>query len=158
MFLDCASQIELGMAGTSFISAEDRVEYRRMQEAVPSGERILARLETPYLLDFARNTVYIVDQPGPGLPPGFPSFQGSEALADYLMSHSIRYVSYSYGAEAEFLRELRWVFAPGQPPQMADAARQTQDFLSDLQELAKTRKRIYDDGKNFVLDLRQRNR
>jgi len=72
----------------------------RMQAAVPPGEPILVRLDTPYLLDFRRQPLYVMDWPGLAGPPGLPQDGNSTAWQTYLRSLGIRYVAYSYGNEA----------------------------------------------------------
>ena len=82
-----------------------------------------------------------------------PLFRGSEPLARYLVSQSIRYVAYSYKQFDQSLPSLakqRYL-----PAWWRAESLQTQDFQDNLQQLGKTRTRIYDDGKNFVLDLLQ---
>src|SRR5262249_35945337 len=68
------------------------LRHRRLQEAVPPGAAILARLDRPFVLDFRRNPVLIIDFPGgASLAPGLPFFQGGEAVARYLTSQGIRW-------------------------------------------------------------------
>lgn len=93
--------IKKGLKNEPLISDRENRDYRAMQESIPEGKTILARLDLPFLLDFKRNNIFIIDWPGgASLPPGMPLFQGSEALADYLLSKSIQYVAYSYASEA----------------------------------------------------------
>jgi hypothetical protein len=129
--------------------------YARMQEAVPQGELLLTRLEYPFVLDFERNTVFIVDYPGGSSPPpGMPFFQGGEPLARYLCAQSVRYVAYSYRTEAAFTRErFGHRLGPGPNAWVRAQARHTLDFQANLAELGQSRHRIYDDGDVFVLDL-----
>ncbi len=141
--------------GPAVTSVEYISPLRRAQQSIPEGEVVLARLIRPYLLDFTRNRIFIIDEPGSAsLPPGMPFFQGGEALAQYLLSKSIRYVIYAYRHEADFKREHygnrleRHV-----PGWIRMLARDTFDFQDNLSELGKTRKRIYDDGEVFVLDI-----
>jgi hypothetical protein len=85
-----------------------------------------------------------------------PSFKGEEALADYLVSKSIRYVAYSYANEANFPRKSlagRLEIKPQVSFWLRNQALNTFEFQDSLQKLGKTRKRIYDDGENFVIDL-----
>jgi hypothetical protein len=124
--------------------------YRKTQYAVPAGEIILTRVNCPFLLDFKRNKIFIVDLLILGPPAGMPVFRGGDAVAAYLVSQGIRYVLYDYGepimrSYGHFQRSRdRWT---------------RQSFLftlrlqDDLDELGATRKRLYDDGKVFVIDL-----
>jgi hypothetical protein len=132
-------------------------QYRRLQDRVPPGEPILTRLEMPFLLDFRRNPILIVDSPGgASLPPGMPSFAGPEPLADYLVAQSIRYVAYSYSSEAQTSRrEYRSQAGPDAHPWIRALFEKTFDFQDNLAELGTTRRRLYDDSDIFVLDLLQ---
>lgn len=68
-----------------------------MQNTLPEGEVFLARVDKPFLFDFRRNNILIVDEPGnASSPPGLPLFKGAEAVAQYLLSKSIRFVVFSY--------------------------------------------------------------
>ncbi len=141
--------------GSTF--SREKIRYLAMQQSIPRGETILARLEKPFSLDFNRNTVFIVDYPGgQSPPPGLPFFSGGEAVAAYLKGKSIRYVAYSYANEAGFSKKTKEyadrLLLTKHPWERTEALH-TFDFQDNLMELAKTRKRIYDDGDIFVLDL-----
>jgi len=129
--------------------------YAKMQQAIPEGATVLTRLQYPFLLDFTRNQIFIADYPGGSSPPpGMPFFQGGDRLADYLCRRPIRYVAYSYFLEAGFYDGLfRERLSPGTEPWLRLQALHTQDFQRNLAELGRTRKRVYDDGDVFVLDL-----
>jgi hypothetical protein len=129
--------------------------YARMQQAVPAGETLLTRLEYPFTLDFSRQRIFVADYPGGSSPPpGMPSFEGAEALAGYLLGQGVRYVAYSYRSEAGF--DLgRWGHRQGEGthPWTRAQARLAFDFQRSLDELGRTRERVFDDGDVFVLDL-----
>ena len=129
--------------------------YTEMQRAVPEHVVLLARLEYPFLLDFKRNTVYIADYPGGSSPPpGMPFSQGGERLAEYLCGQGVRYVAYSYAAEAGFPKKVyRARLIPGMDPWIRQQAQHTLDFQRNLAELGRTRAAIFDDGDVHVLDL-----
>ena len=129
--------------------------YLAAQESVPPHETILARLDHPFLLDFQRNQIDIIDVPGHASPPpGMPSFAGPGPLADYLLKRGIRYIAYSYADEAGFSRaamgsrleptELEW---------FRNTTQYVFDFQDNLRELGRTHRRIYDDGQIWVIDL-----
>jgi hypothetical protein len=129
--------------------------YSKMQQAVPEGAILLTRLEFPFVLDFKRHTVFIADYPGGSSPPpGMPFFGGGERLAQYLCGHSVRYVAYSYRTEAAFTRDrFGHRLEPGANPWLRAQAAHTLDFQANLADLGQSRRRIYDDGDVFVLDL-----
>jgi hypothetical protein len=157
-YSDSVHTIKEGLAHASLVSNQEVARYERLQQSLPPREVILAKLEEPFLLDFKRNPVYLVDWVEVSPPPGIPLYKGSEPLARYLNAQSIRYVAYSYGQEfgksASGSRYPESVIRVA-PPWWGTILRQTYDFEDNLAELGRTRKRIYDDGRNFVLDLSQ---
>jgi hypothetical protein len=136
-------------------SPSEVAAYRDMQNAVPPGQKILVRLDKNFLLDFRRNIIYIDDLPGgASLPPGIPSFKGPDAIADYLLQHGIRYLAYSYGDEAAFSRhEYSDRLKPDVNVWLRRGAQIAYDFQDNCVLLGKSRKKLYDDGHMFVLDL-----
>jgi len=142
----------------SRVTAKDVEQYARLQQAIPAGEKVLARLDTPFLLDFRRNDVLIAGWPGStSPPPGMPVFKDAEALADYLVSQSIQYVAYSYTPDADFSTAAFKTFLEQQDPKdhrwLITVLHLSVDFQENLEKLKKRRKVIYDDGEIFVLDL-----
>jgi len=159
MYVECLRNIQLGFENLPFVTDLEVEEYKKLQGSIPAGRVILTRLDKPFLLDFRRNRVFLMDQAGEAsLPPGMPLFQGSEPLASYLIAKSIRYVAYSYGDEVGFTRYFSYMLSPYNNVWGRTIAQSTYDVQDNLTELGKTRKRIYDDGKSFVLDLQQRDR
>ena len=138
------------------VTLDEREKYSKMLDSVPEGEIVLTRLDKPFLMNFKKHTIWIADWPGgASLPPGMPSFKREQALADYLVSQSIRYVAYSYANEANFPKkslEGRLIISPYLPFWLQNQALNTFEFQESLQKLGETRKRIYD-GENFVIDL-----
>jgi hypothetical protein len=150
-------RIQSGVQAVSLISQQQLQQHRNLQNAIPTGDTLLARLEMPFLLDFRRNPVFIVDWPGGASPPpGMPLSSGSEELAAYLLSQSIRYVAYSYANEAGFRKKHLSQRLQARHPWVRTHAEHTFAFHDHLHELGTTRKRIYDDGEVFALDLRHK--
>jgi len=149
MYAECVLSTKEGLKHASLVSDQELAAYQTLQRSIPPGEVLLARLEKPFLLDFKRNPVLAVDWASVSPPPGLPFSRGSEPLARYLGSQSIRYVAYSYGGEAE-RRKL-----PANFPSMDIYLRYSYDFEDNMEGLGKTRKHIYDDGNSFLLDLQQ---
>lgn len=137
--------------------------YQAMQKAVPEKETVLVRLQFPFLLDFKRNQIFLTDYVGGSSPPpGIPLYKGAEALSDYLLSQNIKYVAYSYKSEIGFTREI-FIYQLKESgnwrsynPWLRAEVENTLDFQANLKELGETRKRIYDDGEIFVLDLSEK--
>jgi hypothetical protein len=127
----------------------------KMQEAVPEGAVLLTRLRYPFVLDFTKQTILIANYPGGSSPPpGMPFLQGGEPLARYLCDQSVRYVAYSYRKEANFSKKaFEHRLAPEALPWNRAQAKHALDFQANLAELGDTRRRIFDDGDVFVLDL-----
>ncbi len=152
---DRLADLQFALSGKQIDSPAEAAEYRAMQLAVPKGSTMLVFLDKHYLLDFRRNTIYINDTPGgASLPPGMPAFQGPDAVSNYLLSKGIRYLAYSYGSQANFTRaEFGKRLEPEVNVNLRVGAKMAFDFEDNLAQLGKTRKRIFDDGKNFVLDL-----
>lgn len=147
--------LQFSLRGRDIDSASEIASYRDMQSAIPPGQKVMVRLDKNYLLDFRRNIIYVNDLPGgASLPPGIPIFKGPDALADYLVQHGIRYLAYSYGDEASFSREL---FSDRLKPKVNVWLRRGAEIAFDFQDnlllLGKSRKKLYDDGSKFVLDL-----
>jgi hypothetical protein len=152
LWAECLRGVKQGIDNVPLVSNQEVAAYKNLQQSVPASEVVLARLEQPFLLDFKRNTVFLVDYAVASPPPGMPLNQGSEPLARYLNSQSIRYVAYSYVNEAARHEVIHHdVYSPFTLNQIE----RTYDFEDRLEEVAKTRRRIYDDGKSFVLDLLQ---
>ena len=129
-----------------------------LQASIPAGEPILARVDVPFLMDFKRNPIYVVDDPGMvSPPPGMPVNQGAEALAKYLLDLGIRFVVFSYDNEANFsYQNYAYRLGPEQHPIRRTVASRIFDFNKSLQQLALTRRHHYDDGMAFALDLDDR--
>jgi len=151
-YAECLQGVRRAIQRAPLVPSPDVAAYQRLQQSVPRGEVILTRLEKPFLLDFKRNTVFVVDYAVASPPPGMPLREGGEALAHYLTSQSTRYVAYSYTGEAA----RRAVVGHDQySPFTLNQIERTFDFENDLEQLSKTRRHIYDDGNSFVLDLSQ---
>jgi hypothetical protein len=155
------ADIKAGLEGADGGLVVGRSSARRLQEPVPPGARLLAWIERPYLLDFRRNPVWVLDQPGAASPsPGLPLREGSEALARYLGAQGVRYVAFEYGAGgtvALYSPAIRPRFNLDRP---APWYRPYHEFAFalyvDMQALGRTRQRVHDDGRIFVVDLDRR--
>ena len=144
--------IKFGLTNPSLVSAKQKLQYAALQQSIPQGETVLTRLDAPFILDFKRNQLFLADWPGgASLPPGMPAFKGPEALANYLVSKSIRYIAYSSWS----LNHPPNVdtSGPGLSSWFRLQSQLSHDFRDNVQQLAKTRKKLYEDGENFVLDL-----
>jgi hypothetical protein len=69
---------------------------QKVQQVVPAGSLILARMGQAYFLDFSRNPIWHLDMPGASsLPPGLPLNKNVDAVRAYFRQCGIRYVMYS---------------------------------------------------------------
>ncbi len=152
------AELKFAISGRNIDSSGEVSDYRNMQLAIPPGQKVLVRLDKNFLLDFRRNPMYVDDLPGgASLPPGIPSFQGPEALAKYLVDHGIRYLAYSYGDEATFSREEFGGRLQGfVNVWLRRGAQIAFDFQDNAVLLGQTRKKLFDNGKMFILDLETR--
>lgn len=139
--------------------SSDRAKYRALQHGVPPGVTILERLEKPFLLDFRRNTIFINDYPGgSSLPSGMPYLRGSDALSQYLLDHSIQYIAYSYKSEANFsMAEYGKRLDKNMNAWIRSEAQHTFDYQNNIFELGRSRKIVFDDGDNYILDITSHN-
>jgi hypothetical protein len=154
-YKETIDNIAWGVNNVHLVTLEEREKDAKMLDSFPQKSRVLTRLENPFLMIFKKHTIWIADLPGgASLPPGLPSFKGEEAVADYLVSQSIRYVAYSYANEANHSRkEFEVRLSPEWPFWLQNQTLNTLEFQDSLQKLGQSRKRIYDDGENFVIDL-----
>lgn len=153
IYAGCIRAAARGLRGDKLVSQDIAERQSRLQMSIPPGVTVLTRLRVPFLLDFRRNRVFIIDFPGgAGLAPGMPFFTGSESLAEYLTSRGIRYFAFDYADLSAMV--------PARPTRMSPFATTvfllTSDLYQNLQELSRTRRRIYQDGSALVLDLQQR--
>ncbi|MFZ4599167.1 MAG: hypothetical protein ACOYNN_11030 [Terrimicrobiaceae bacterium] len=87
------ASLPLQIRGFQFPVVQFQPSYKLLQSRVPSGEKIFAIVDAPFLLDYARNPIDTVDSiGGASLPPGMPFEMGSEALKDYFTSLGYRYL------------------------------------------------------------------
>jgi hypothetical protein len=154
-FLQIPRGIQSALLDTPIAAPALQAEYAAMQHAIPVGAPVLATVGYSFLLDFRTHAISLADYPGgASLPHGWPSPQDSEALAAYLLAHHLRYLVYSYADFAGFDHEAPHVIAdPSRTQWIHSEARIALRSHQQFAELARTRTRLYDDGKMYVLDL-----
>jgi hypothetical protein len=125
-----------------------------LQSHVEPGRTILARLDTPYLLDFERNPVHVVDYACMVSPGGCMPCEGdAEELARFLRARGIRYIAYSYGSEAGHSRRAFEDRLEHPNPRWRMLTRLNFAFQDRLVELSRRYEKVADDGQTFVLDI-----
>jgi hypothetical protein len=148
-------------------SASTQAEYAKLGQAIPAGSRDLTTVTDPFLLNFRKSDVLIADWPGAASPkPGWPLWKNSEAFAQFLLAHHIRYLIYGYNecsldpnfpscqAMLDDQQSKRRV-DPHVTQWLRGEAGVGYDARHQYDALAQTRRHIYDDGKIFILDLTQ---
>jgi len=141
-----------------YINPAELDKIRRIQKITEPGSGILVRTYKPFLFDFNRNDIYIPDVPcASSLPPGMPCFEKEERIIGYLLSNSIRYIIYNYGYYGEntdFLkRRTRLLQIKMFTPWQKAINRRILEFQEKLKGISHDRKRIYDDGMIYIIDL-----
>ncbi|MHC5115314.1 MAG: hypothetical protein ACYTGP_12905, partial [Planctomycetota bacterium] len=151
-----AKQIDFGVrAGLEDLPPLTSESIRAGQDAVPEGAPILARLDRPFLLDFTRNPIYVIDHPLLVSPaPGMPRFEGGEAVDRYLADLGIRHLMFTHVNEANYA-ESRYSHRLGDDhhPVWRTIARHAFDFNDSVRDLARARRWIYVDDETLVLSL-----
>lgn len=147
--------IKFGLLNSEIVNKQELLQYQNLQLSISKGEVVLSRLDKNFLFDFNRNNIFIIDMPGgASLPQGLPFKQGSQKLSQYLLSNNIKYIAYSYSNEAGFPKQGSvGMLKAHVNPWLKSETEHAIDFQDNLMELNKTKKVIYDDGKNFVLDI-----
>ena len=133
-----------------------RAEYAALQASIPRDGVVLETLAYAFLLDYSRQRIYMADVPGgASLPPGWPARRTGEELANYLLSNNIRYLAYSYHDGVELTdAAARYTMHDPHATQWIHSENELQlDAHHQYEELAQTRRHLFDDGKLFVLDL-----
>jgi hypothetical protein len=154
-FMQIPWGLKSALLDTPIVPPGKQAEYAAMQRTIPTDQATLATVGYSFLLDFRSHNISIADYPGAAsLPPGWPSRQTSEALANYLLAHHLRYLVYNYAYFAGFYQESSHVITDASRTQWIHS--QAKIALGSHQqyaELARTRRRLYDDGNMYVLDL-----
>ncbi len=129
-----------------------------LQSRAPEGAAILSMTENAFELDFKRNPIFLIDMPGMVSPsPGLPLAEGPNAVVDYLLDKSIRYVI--FGPEAGLYDVNQWRTVSGDPNVDPPAAH-APFFLrasAVFEEIAATRKTLASAGDTQLIDLATRN-
>ena len=161
LYLRQVDNLHAGLSGAGHVSVDERDRYREMLDAVPQGATVLTRVRLPFLLDPTRHNLWVMSFPGMASPPpGMPFFAGAEAVADYLVAHSVRYLAYSHSpddGEGSLLELSENDIKMSYPNSRVRWAmlRYHQDFHRNVRVLMKTRKHLFDSTGEVVLDLEE---
>ena len=133
-----------------------QAEYAAIQAALPADGITLESVGYAFLLDYGTRPILMADIPGAAsLPAGWPAKQSGEALGAYLLDHHIRYLLYAYndGVETSDAAALYTMHDPHATQWIHSENEIQLDAHHQFEELAQTRKHLYDDGKIYLLDL-----
>ena len=142
-----------------------REEYAAVQRALPPDSTVLTVLTAPFLLNFGGSqTILFGDLIGSASPhPGWPVRQSGDAFAAFLEANHIRYLAYGYGECPHTAGETcQQVYERVGVPDASKSQLVRSEFaaqhdaIAQFEELAQTRKHIYDDGTIWVIDLETR--
>lgn len=141
----------------TFFDARWQARYQAAQQSVPEGATFLSRDIATSAYDFGRNTIYYLSQPGAcSPPPGMPHFSGPEAVSEYLVSHGVRYVAYTYANDGGLpINKDMHRIRPDAKYFDRIFQRAAIALSRTFNDLGAKRKRLYDDGTLFVLDLQE---
>jgi hypothetical protein len=130
--------------------------YAHIQSFVPAGERVAAMVDAPFELDFARNTIFNLDMPGySSLKPDMPYFEGPEKVAQYFLSHGIRYVVYVRPEFSHWLYQREFWFNRmfNEEEIWRLCAPYFVDLIDNFTALRDSRKNLHEEAGIVVLDL-----
>jgi hypothetical protein len=131
------------------------VKYWALQNAIPPGARVLAMLDEPYRLDFARNRFAVIDLPGMVSPrPGMP-LDSDDALSAYLLGQHIRYFAFvRKESSLELYRQSVWAtLSHNAEPSQRTLAPIFFKTFERAESLARTRAKLYEADGMVVVDL-----
>lgn len=115
------------------------------------GERILAFIDTPFLLNFQRNPIYVTDNGGTN---GFPTAVGitkdHEEFRRQLTDRGIKYILYSFKDSANFPKTLFKDYLKFSVPDIRTYARFIFHFQERVRGLSRKPFLVYK-NKNFLL-------
>jgi hypothetical protein len=144
------------VTGRNRIRPEEAAAYLHVQDTLPRTATILAFLSKPFLLDFRKNSVFVLDMPGAiSPPPGLPLSGNSEAMADYLRDKGISYLActpaYASPNSVAPDRTLKvhnlWLYSLGT---------NTALFANKLSDLVSEYKHVRVDDTIIMIDLNER--
>jgi hypothetical protein len=154
-FMQIPWSLGFSLHDTPIVPPEVKAEYAAMQRAIPTDSSVLATVDDSFLLDFRSHDINVADFPGAaGLPPGWPSRQGGESVARYLLANHIRYLIYDHaGFAGDEAIAPQYLADPTRTVWFHTEIAITLHSYHQFEDLARTRRHLYDDGKMYVLDL-----
>lgn len=131
-------------------------QYAALNAALPRDGAILETVGNAFLLDFSHHHIFMADWPAAASPkPGWPVHGSGDDLARFLGNHGIRYLAFSYSDDGAIHRVWAQEISadPSRTQWLRDETTAAIVAFHQYDELAVTRKHIFDDGQIYVLDL-----
>jgi hypothetical protein len=155
LFGDVRTAAAVDRRGDPSAGPEPR-RYAQMQAAIPAGARVVVMLDDPALLDYRRNRIANLDNPGFASPGSqLPAFHGAEAMREYLVNQGYRFAAFVRAERSRYcFRREFWIermFTDAEIFQVMSAY--ALDAIDGFAELATTTTVKYDADGLVVLDL-----
>ncbi|MGE0549183.1 MAG: hypothetical protein AB7O24_14435 [Kofleriaceae bacterium] len=155
-FAGVGDDLDAAMRGRPDVSAAVVRSYADLQAAVPPDAPLVVMLDEPVYLDYTRNPIINLDEPGfASWRPGMPFFRGAEPVAGYFVDHGVRYVAFVRGDYSRYLyRRAEWLrrlFTGDELARLQGAY--LIDCLDNLEALASSRAILFERDGMVVLDL-----
>lgn len=158
-FVAMTGELDYALAAGSGFPDPRTKAIADMQHAIPTGARAAVMIDDPWLLDFARNDLAVLDLPGFVAPrPGLPSFTDAEHWRSYFVGRGIRYVAFADGAYSQWLyRRDGWLWRLYSDDELFRfIAAHAVDAIDALADLARTSPVLYHANGLWVIDLGER--
>ena len=134
-----------------FPSSREIEELRGLQEKARKGTGILVWTEKPYMLDFSRNKLYVVDIPcSTGPSPDIPCDGDGRRLSEYLLYNGITHIMFSRQDKAYAMRSLDNKLNPVWVKQLF---RNQLTFGESLESIMKASTKVVSEGNIFLAEI-----
>jgi hypothetical protein len=130
------------------------------QKSTPPKSSILAVLSHPYLIDFSRNQVFVIDHAGSAGPDhGLPIYGTAEELSAYLRKQKIDYIIYSYADNGGYAAYKHRINRRGTPydDRVRVLIENNFKFYNQIVALTNIHKVIHQDEYSLVINLNSLN-
>jgi hypothetical protein len=137
--------------GFRFSASALKPYYEELQNKVPTGQKIFAVVDAPYLLDYKRNPLSNVDNiASASPPPGMPFKKGSDALKFYLKNLDYKYIIAVDFDKAVFLYNRKVMKNHPREEFREFSKNYITDFLENIESLAKSNTIYKNDNSRLI--------
>ncbi|MDH5526250.1 MAG: hypothetical protein OEY97_02940 [Nitrospirota bacterium] len=137
------------------LSPASRKMVRDMQEKTAPGAPIVVVMSVPFLLDHARNPVWVASQPSrvshPWLP--FPPEGGMRPTLDFLRGEGVRYVLWEVTGLGMRRRDSVAAMAQSDLPAQRRLGKHYLNWLDGLEEMGDAGYAVHRSGRMYLFDL-----